>query len=76
MRTFRAGEADGVCSGAGGAVTDCSGKIEEAGDSSGIAEGVGVGDSCAKTVEAKNAIRIAVLIFVVMSRAIETSLIR
>src|SRR5205809_6538566 len=73
MRTFRAGEAEGVCSGAGEGVTDSSGEIEEAGDSSGIAEAVGVGDSCAKTAEAKNAIRMAVLVFVVMSRRVETS---
>jgi len=76
MRMFRTGEGEGVCSGAGEAVTDSSGEAEEAGDSSGIAEGVGVGDSCAKTAEAKNAIRIAVLILVVMSSGVETSLIR
>ncbi|PYJ19569.1 MAG: hypothetical protein DME99_12170 [Verrucomicrobia bacterium] len=75
MRTFRAGEAEGPWPGTGEGVTDSSGKIEEAGDSSGMAEGVGVGDSCAKTAEVKNAISIAVLVFVVMSSRVETSLI-
>ena len=45
MRTFLAGEADGVCSGEGCGVTDSVGEIEETGDHSMIADGVGVGDS-------------------------------
>ena len=52
MRTLLVGEAEGVCSGLGRGVTDSSGHIEEAGDSSGIAEGVGVGDSCAAAIAA------------------------
>ena len=50
MRTLLAGEAEGVCSGAGGGVIDSAGEIDKAGDSSGIADGVGVGGSWAKTI--------------------------
>jgi hypothetical protein len=42
-------------------------------DSSGVTEGVGVWDSCAKAAEAKNTVRIAVLTFLVMSSGTETS---
>jgi hypothetical protein len=76
MRTLLAGDAEGLCSEAGGGVTDSVGEIEVAGDSSDMAEGGGVGDSCAKAAEAKNASTIAVLLFVVMSSGVETSLIR
>jgi|SRR6516164_4898378 len=72
MRTVLAGEAEGVCSGAGGVVTD-SGEIRGKGDSPGIAGEVGVGDSCAVTTEAKVATRNAKLIFLVMSSEVETS---
>ena len=72
MRTVLAGEAEGVCSGAGGVVTD-SGEIRGEGDSPGIAGEVGVGDSCAATTEAKVATRNAKLIFLVMSSEVETS---
>ena len=75
MRTLLAGDAEGVCSGTGGGVIDSAGEIEAGEDSSGIGEGVGDGDSCAKTAEAKNVIRIAVLAFAVMSSGVETSLI-
>ncbi len=44
MRTVLAGEAEGVCSGAGVVVTDSSGEIRGEGDSSVIGDGVGVGD--------------------------------
>ena len=47
MRAFRVGDAEGGCSEAGEGVTDFSGKDEREGDSSGIAEEVGVGNSCA-----------------------------
>ena len=57
MRTLRADEAGGVCSGMGGGVVDSSGEIERAGDSSGAVKGVGVGDSCAAATEAKIANR-------------------
>ena len=50
MRTLLAGEGDGVCSGAGGGVVDSAGEIDKAEDSSGIADGVGVGDPWAKTL--------------------------
>ena len=73
MRTVLAGEAEGVCSGAGGVVTDSSGEIRGEGDSPGIAGEVGVGDSCAATIEAKVATRNAKLIFLVMSSEVETS---
>ena len=73
MRTVLAGEAEGVCSGAGGVVTDSSGEIRGEGDSPGIAGEVGVGDSCAATTEAKVATRNAKLIFLVMSSEVETS---
>src|SRR5947207_13892025 len=46
-RTLLAGEADGVCTGAGGAVMDSSGEIDRAGDSSGVADAIGLGDFCA-----------------------------
>jgi len=39
------GEAEGVCSGAGGGVTDSAGEIDMAGDSSAVEKGVGDGDS-------------------------------
>ncbi len=45
MRTVLAGEAEGVCSWAGEGVTDSSGEISGEGDSPGIAEEVGAGDS-------------------------------
>ena len=67
MRTFLAGEADGACSGEGGGVTDSAGEIEKTGDSSMIADGVGVGDSCAKAIDARNVVRIVVFVFIVMS---------
>ena len=73
MRTVLAGEAEGVCSGAGGVVTDSSGEIRGEGDSPGFAEEVGVGDSCAATTETKVATRNAKLIFLVMSSEVETS---
>ena len=73
MRTVLAGEAEGVCSGAGGVVTDSSGEIRGEGDSPGIAGEVGVGDSCAATTETKVATRNAKLIFLVMSSEVETS---
>ncbi len=73
MRTVLAGEAEGVCSGAGGVVTDSSGEIRGEGDSPGIAGEVGVGDSCAAATEAKVATRNAKLIFLVMSSEVETS---
>jgi hypothetical protein len=46
MRTRLAGEAEGVCSEAGGGVIDSSGEIDRAGDSSGGADGV---DDCCAT---------------------------
>src|SRR5437762_11765925 len=73
MRTVLAGEAEGVCSGAGRVVTDSSGEIRGEGDSPGFAEAVGVGDSCAATTETKVATRNAKLIFLVMSSEVETS---
>jgi hypothetical protein len=66
MRTFRSGGTEGVCSGAGGGVVDSSGEIKGEGDSSGIVEEVGVGDSCAATVEAKIVIRTPKLILIAM----------
>src|SRR6476661_601279 len=73
MRTLRADEAEGVCSGMGGGVVDSSDEIESAGDSSGAAEGGGVGDSCAAATEAKIANRSAKRTLVVMSSEVETS---
>src|SRR4030095_10874630 len=53
MRTLLAREAEGVCSGGGDGVTDSAGPMEVAGDSSGIADGVGVGEgvSCASAAK-------------------------
>ena len=73
MRTLLAGEGEGVCSDAGGGVRDSIGVGDKEGDSSGVAEGVGVWDSCARAAEAKNTVRIAVLTFVVMSNGGEIS---
>ena len=53
IRTLLAGEGEGVCSGAGEGGTDCPGEIEEEGDSPGVGEGVGVGDSCAAVIATK-----------------------
>ena len=75
MRTFLGGEAEGVCTDSSGGVTDSAGELDKTGDSSVIADGVGVGDSWAKTTDARNAIRIAVFVFIVISSGVETSLI-
>ena len=53
MRTFLAGEGEGVCSGVGEGTIDCSGETEGEGDSLGVGEAFGVGDSCAATIAAK-----------------------
>jgi hypothetical protein len=74
MRALLAGEAEGVCSGAGGGATDSSGDMRGEGDSPGVVEGVGVGDSCAATTDAQMAIRNAKRTLVVMSSEVETSL--
>jgi hypothetical protein len=74
MRTPLAGEADGVCTGAGGAVMDSSGEITGEGDSPGIIKGVAVGDSCAAATEPKIATRNTKLTLLVMSSKVETSL--
>ena len=50
IRTLLAGEGEGVCSGVGEGGTYCPGEIEEEGDSPGVGEGVGVGDSCAAAI--------------------------
>ena len=50
IRTFLAGEGEGVCSGVGEGGPDCSGEIDGEGDSPGVAEAVGVGDSCAAAI--------------------------
>src|SRR5438309_8870363 len=73
MRTVLAGEAEGVCSGAGVGVTDSSGEINGVGDSSGVAEEAGTGDCCAAATEAKMATRNAKMTLVVMSSGVETS---
>jgi hypothetical protein len=72
MRAVLAGEVEGVCSGAGGGAADSSGEIRGEGDSAGIAEEVGVGDSCAAATQVKMIIRNAKLILV-MSSEVETS---
>ena len=74
MRTLLAGEGEGVCSGVDEGPIDCSGKIEEEGDSPGVGEGVGVGDSCPSAKEDKMAIANARMALVVMSSGVETSL--
>jgi hypothetical protein len=53
MRTFLAGEAEGVCSGVGEGVPDSSGEIEGEWDSFAVGEGIGVGDSCAPAIWTK-----------------------
>ena len=66
------GEAEGVCSGED--VADSAGEIDKAGDSSVIADGVGVGVSWAKETEAKMAIRNVKPTFVVIPSEGEESL--
>ena len=75
MRMLRAGEGEGVHAdaGIGVGVRDSIGIDDKEGDSSGIAEGVGVWGSWARAAETKNTVRIAVLIFVVMSSGAERS---
>jgi hypothetical protein len=73
IRTLLAGEGEGVCSGADDG-TICSGETEGEGDSPGVDEGAGVGDSCANAEEDKMAIAKARLTLVVMSSEGETSL--
>ena len=51
IRTFLAGEGEGVSSGVGD--TDCSGEIEGEADSPDLGEGIGVGDSCAAAMAIK-----------------------
>ena len=53
MRTFLAGEAEGVCSGVGEGGTDCPGEIEGEGASPAVGEGIGIGDSCAAAIATK-----------------------
>ena len=45
MRTFLAGEAEGVCTGVGGGVTNSAGEIDKTGGSAVVVDGVGVGES-------------------------------
>jgi hypothetical protein len=73
MRAPLAGEAEGVCSGAGGGATDSSGDIRGEEDSSGIGGELGFGDSCEATTDAKMAIRNAKLTLAVISSEVETS---
>ena len=75
MRRLFAGDAEGVCSGAGDGLTDSIGELDDSGDSSVIGDGAGVGDSWAATAEidAKSA-KSATLICLVMSTELETSL--
>ena len=47
MRTLRAGEGEGVCSGMGEGAVDCSGETDGKGDSSLVSPGGAVDDSCA-----------------------------
>jgi hypothetical protein len=75
MRALLAGEGEGVCSGVGEGGTDCSVEIDGAGDSPGVGEDVGVGDSCASAKEDKMAIANARLVLVVMSSEVETSFV-
>ena len=50
IRTLRAVEDEGVCSGVAKGDSDCSGELEEEGDSPRIGEGAGTGDSCAAAI--------------------------
>ena len=45
IRTFLAGDAEGLCSGVGEGEADSAGVSETEGDSSAVGDGVGVGDS-------------------------------
>jgi hypothetical protein len=73
IRTLLAGEAEGVCSGADDG-TICSDETDGEGDSPGVDEGAGVGDSCPSAKEDKMAITNARMALVVMSSGVETSL--
>ena len=55
MRTLRAGGGEGVCSGLGEGAIGCCGEIAGERDSTGVGEGVGVGDSCAAAIATKMA---------------------
>jgi hypothetical protein len=59
----------------GDGTIDCSGEIDEKGDSPSVGEGVGLGDSCAIAKEDKMPIAKARLTFVVMLSEVETTLI-
>jgi hypothetical protein len=74
IRTLLAGEGEGVCSGVGEETIDCSGEIEEEGDSPGIGEEVGVSDSCPSAKEDNTAIANARMALVLMSSGVETFL--
>jgi hypothetical protein len=74
MRTLLADGTEGVCSTAGRGVVDPPGGIERAADSSGDAEGVVVGGSCAAAAQAKTAAISVKLALAVMSSEVETSL--
>ena len=50
IRTLLAGEGEAVCSGLGEGSRVCSGEIDGEGDSSGVGEAVGAGDSCAAAI--------------------------
>ena len=67
MRTVLGGEAEGICTGGGGGVTDSADEIKGEGDSSGIGEELGLGDSCAVATDTKMAIRNTRPTLVVMS---------
>ena len=73
IRTPLAGEGEGVCSGVSEGTFDCSGEIDEKGDSPSVGEGVGLGDSCASAKEDKMPIAKARLTFVVTLSELETS---
>ena len=69
MRTLLAGE--GVWFGVGSGVVDSAGETETPGDAASTGVAVGVGDSCAKTAEAPNAMTVKILAFAVISPSVE-----
>lgn len=50
IRTLFEGDGEGVCVGVGGAGADGSGEILRKGNSPGVDEAIGVGESCADAV--------------------------
>lgn len=72
MRTLLAGEGEGVWFDVGNGVADSIGETEKTGEAASSGVAVGVGDSCAETAEAPNAMTVKILAFAAISPSVET----